>query len=331
MSVKQRGFNLVELMIALVIGLVLMMSITTMFVDTKVSSNRSATVSNLQQQAQLALQILVEDVRNIGSWAEFTGESLKDINVPKNMAIGGCAIGPASDAETTSFPETANWISRAGRSENCVSEDEGYHFSATSDALLITRIQGRVVSSAPLAANGALVLTDYYVASSPETAKLFIGADANDVTNMTNANVYPYIRHAYFVESKDNAAPRLMRFSLQGDQMDNDLVVENIERIRIEFGIDDPNQQGVSDGIADRYEGSDNIAPVMWNSNRIVAARIYVLARATNMDASFNNTWTYQLDSDGVDNNDYTPGDNYRRFLLSTTVVIKNNVMGVIL
>ncbi|WP_254795818.1 PilW family protein [Moritella viscosa] len=78
MRAKQAGFNLVELMIALVIGLVLMVSITTMFVDTKVSANRSSTVSNLQQQAQLALQVLVEDVRAIGSFAEFSGGGLAD-------------------------------------------------------------------------------------------------------------------------------------------------------------------------------------------------------------------------------------------------------------
>jgi type IV pilus assembly protein PilW len=67
MIIKQLGFNLIDLMIALVIGLVLMVSITTMFVDTKVSANRSSAVSELQQQAQLALQILVADVRSIGS------------------------------------------------------------------------------------------------------------------------------------------------------------------------------------------------------------------------------------------------------------------------
>jgi type IV pilus assembly protein PilW len=322
MIIKQRGFNLIELMIALVIGLVLMVSITTMFVDTKVSASRSSAASELQQQAQLALQILMADVRSIGSWGEFSGESLTAISVPDSMAIGGCAIGSASGAAQTSFPETANWISTSAESANCVSSVD-YTISTTSDALSIARIQGLIVSSAASAAVAALDGGNYYVAASPQTAKLFIGANAGAVTNIKNANVYPYIHHAYFVETSSSAAPRLKRFALQGGQMENDLVVENIERIRIEFGIDSD-----ANGIADTYYGSNNanFSDDMWSNNQIVAARIFVLARATNMDATFITNDVYNL---GTDRFDPPDDDHYRRFLLSTTVVIKNNVMAV--
>lgn len=319
MSVKQRGFNLIELMIALVIGLVLMVSITTMFVDTKVSANRSSAVSELQQQAQLALQILMADVRSIGSWGEFSGEPLTAISVPENMAIGGCAISSAPGEGATSLPEAANWVSTSAELANC--DDNA--ISTTSDALSIARIQGLTVSSAASAAVAALDAGNYYVAASPQTAKLFIGANAGAVTNIKNANVYPYIHHAYFVETSGNTAPRLNRYTLQGGQMVNDLVVENIERIRIEFGVDSD-----ANGIADIYYASNNVnfSDDMWKNNQIVSARIYVLARATNMDATFNFTGDYDLGSDVFDPPD---DDHYRRFLLSTTVVIKNNVMAV--
>lgn len=324
MTVKQAGFNLIELMIALVIGLVLMVSITTMFVDTKVSANRSSTVSNLQQQAQLALQVLVEDVRAIGSFAEFSGGGLADIQVPKNIAAGDCRVvpvgGPAAD-DNLHFPDKANWIVRtpidgvinvtvANCFENENDEnDDGYALAENSDVLSIARIRG-VISPNPQA-------NRYYVAISPMQAQLFTGT----APSIANAEIYPYLHHTYFVQEHDTNSPRLSRFSFIDGDFTNDLVVNNIEQIRIDFGIDDDD-----DGRVDHYDESNNVTTDMWSNSKIVSARVYVLARAKNRDLTLNNNATF--------NERFSPfnppdDDNYRRFLLSTTVVIKNNMMAV--
>ncbi|CAM2819852.1 PilW family protein [Moritella viscosa] len=324
MRAKQAGFNLVELMIALVIGLVLMVSITTMFVDTKVSANRSSTVSNLQQQAQLALQVLVEDVRAIGSFAEFSGGGLADIQVPKNIAAGDCSVvpvgGPAAD-DNLHFPDKANWIVRtpidgvinvtvANCFENENDEnDDGYALAANSDVLSIARIRG-VITPNPQA-------NRYYVAISPMQAQLFTGT----APSIANAEIYPYLHHTYFVQAHDTNSPRLSRFSLINGVFINDLVVSNIEQIRIDFGVDTNG-----DGRPESYLASSNITDLMWRTNQLISARIYVLARAKNRDLTLNNDATF--------NDRFSPfnppdDDNYRRFLLSTTVVIKNNMMAV--
>jgi type IV pilus assembly protein PilW len=324
MTVKQAGFNLVELMIALVIGLVLMVSITTMFVDTKVSANRSSTVSNLQQQAQLALQILIEDVRAIGSFAEFSGGGLADIQVPNNIVAGDCSVvpvgGPAAD-DNLHFPEKANWIVRtridgiinvtvANCFENESDEnDDGYALAANSDVLSIARVRG-VITPEPQA-------NRYYVAISPMQAQLFTGV----TPNIANAKIYPYLHHTYFVQEHDTNSPRLSRFSFIDGDFIHDLVVSNIEQIRIDFGVDTNG-----DGRPESYRASSSITKSMWRTNQLVAARIYVLARAKNRDLTLNNNTTF--------NDRFTPfnppdDDHYRRFLLSTTVVIKNNMMAV--
>ncbi|KXO13532.1 Type IV fimbrial biogenesis protein PilW [Moritella sp. JT01] len=319
MTVKQAGFNLVELMIALVIGLVLMVSITTMFVDTKVSANRSSTVSNLQQQAQLALQILVEDVRAIGSFAEFSGGGLTDIQVPNNIAAGDCSVvpvgGPAAD-DNLHFPDKANWIVRTPIDgitnvtvANCFENDDGYALAANSDVLSIARIRG-VITPNPQA-------NRYYVAISPMQAQLFTGV----TPNIANAEIYPYLHHTYFVQDHDTNSPRLSRFSFIDGDFINDLVVSNIEQIRIDFGVDTTD-----DGRANDYYESNNVTTDMWSKSQIVSARIYVLARAKNKDLTLNNNETFNEKFKPFDppNN-----DNYRRFLLSTTVIVKNNMMAV--
>jgi len=330
MTVKQAGFNLVELMIALVVGIVLMTSITTMFVDTKVSANRSSTVANLQQQAQLALQILVDDVRSIGSWAEFSGELLTDIKTPESLALNpdSCSLFIAATRSATgtfSLPEWANWVEVASAGTfteaDCIndSDDAGYSMAANSDVLSLARILGSTVTVA------SMKTTDYYLAVSPQQTQLFKASVPNGATNIDNAEFYPYLHHTYFVETHATAGPRLTRFSRQGDTLVNDLIVSNIEAFRIEFGVDTSTPR---DGRTDIYYPSSdvNLTAAMWNNNQLVSARIYVLARASTPDQTFNNDANY--------NDRFTPfnptdDDNYRRFLLSTTVVIRNNMMAV--
>lgn len=330
MTVKQAGFNLVELMIALVVGIVLMASITTMFVDTKVSANRSSTVANLQQQAQLALQVLVEDVRSIGSWAEFSGEPLQDINTPEKLALdsGSCSLfmtATSSATGTFSLPDRANWLAAASAGTfteaDCIadSDNAGYSMAVSSDVLSLARIQGNTVTVADMKS------ADYYLAVSPLQTQLFQASALNGATNIDNAEFYPYLHHSYFVETHAKAGPRLTRFARQGDALINDLIVGNIEAFRIEFGVDTSSPR---DGRANAYYLStdNNFTADMWNNNQLVSARIYVLARATNPDQRFNNDANYNLRFAP-----FTPtaNDNYRRFLLSTTVLIRNNIMAV--
>jgi type IV pilus assembly protein PilW len=322
MTVKQVGFNLVELMISLVAGIVLMTSITTMFVDTKVSANRSLTVASLQQQAQLALQVLVEDVRSIGSWAEFSGVSLGDIAVPAfAVPADSCSVVPiagSTTAENRHKPETANWIRNSNALPatalsigNCL--DAEYNIAINSDVLSVSRLQGTVTAVADL------VGERYYVAVSPLEAQLFKGNTPNGATNIDNAEMYPYLHHIYLVQTHDTEDSRLSRFSfIEGDFVE-DLVVGNIEQIRIDLGVDTN-----SDGRPESYQVSNSITELMWRTNQIVAARIYVLARAKDKDLTLNNNAEF--------NDRFSPfnppdNDNYRRFLLSTTVLINNNMM----
>lgn len=325
MTMKQTGFNLVELMIALVVGIILMASITTMFVDTKVSANRSSSVANLQQQAQLALQVLVDDVRSIGSWAEFSGGALNDIETP-NIAGGNCSIIPTGGtvlAANAHLPATANWILSANVAaagvanvnvdNNCL--DANYAVTAGSDIVSIARILGSITAENDIKSDG------YYVAISPQQAQLFRGDTPNGATNIENAEIYPYLHHTYIVQSHATDGTRLSRFSFINDVFINDLVVGDIEQIRIDFGIDSSG-----DGRVDNYSISNNVTDVMWRNNQIVAARIYVLARAKNKDLTLNNDQAYntRFQPFSPPNNDH-----YRRFLLTTTVVIPNNMMAV--
>jgi len=93
----QRGLSLIELMLALVIGLVLIGSMVTVFSGSKRSSTVNTALTELQESARFALDSIVRDIRLAG----FQG-----------CADGAAATVRATNAPTTDFHASALTASR---------------------------------------------------------------------------------------------------------------------------------------------------------------------------------------------------------------------------
>ncbi len=63
---KQKGFSIVELMIAMVLGLLLMAGVTKVYLSTKGTYNLSENLSRLQENARFAMHYLTQDARMAG-------------------------------------------------------------------------------------------------------------------------------------------------------------------------------------------------------------------------------------------------------------------------
>ena len=59
---RERGFTLVELMIAMTLGLLIMTALVTLFVDTSRTNREMAKTNSQIENARFALQILEEDL-----------------------------------------------------------------------------------------------------------------------------------------------------------------------------------------------------------------------------------------------------------------------------
>ena len=62
-SAQQRGFTIVEIMIAMLIGLILMLGVVSLMVSNKRNFSEQEEMSRLQENARLALQFLTSDLR----------------------------------------------------------------------------------------------------------------------------------------------------------------------------------------------------------------------------------------------------------------------------
>jgi type IV pilus assembly protein PilW len=100
-------------------------------------------------------------------------------------------------------------------------------------------------------------------------------------------------------------------------------VVEGIEYIRFMYGVDTTNN-----GVVNAFISADNMANSYWDNEsdvRILAVKIFVLARNILPDRNYENLNSYQLGDLNIDFIDGDgEGDNYRRLLFSSTITLYN-------
>ena len=65
---KQRGLTLIEIMIALVIGLIITAGIIQVFSSTRQSNRVHEAISRMQETGRMALEVLARDIRMADFW-----------------------------------------------------------------------------------------------------------------------------------------------------------------------------------------------------------------------------------------------------------------------
>jgi type IV pilus assembly protein PilW len=93
---KQSGISLIEIMIALLIGLFLLGGILQMFSASQQTSRMQSNLARLQENGRFALDFLARDIRMAGYWGCLKGMST-DITGTDNNAVTGDSIDDGTD------------------------------------------------------------------------------------------------------------------------------------------------------------------------------------------------------------------------------------------
>jgi len=70
-AVRQRGFSLIEMMIGITLGVLIMMALTSMFVDVSRNNREMAKTNSQIENARFAFQLLQQDLVHAGYWGGF--------------------------------------------------------------------------------------------------------------------------------------------------------------------------------------------------------------------------------------------------------------------
>ncbi len=322
----QAGFSVVELMIAMLLSMSLAGAIIAVFVNNSYSFKQDENIGRMQDDARHALREIAFDLSMAGHYA--------DLHVPSSVSYdGGLTIGqdcgPAGQA---------NWMYRAteagtGNSLSLMAIDNATNATAAAahscfiggelqdgtDVVSIKRVAGaeaNVLSadSAYLRTNGTVgVLFSGVAPTAPPVVVAVPRADW-----VFRPTIY-YIRQ--FANAPGDNIPTLCRKVLRGagPGMTTECLATGIENLQIEYGIDTSEN------------GQPNVwmtGPSLAQIQSVVTARIFLIARTTEIDTRYVNSKTYSISNAP----DLVPGDSFHRRVFSTSVSIQNirsmNMMG---
>lgn len=333
MKKVQAGFSILEILIALSIGLFVIGGVLSIFVGVKTTTTDTASYGELQENARFAINSIKKDLSKQGFLGDFV-EVLSDdilgevIDAPSGDCTGGGANNSTFPIDSdeqfrTLWGETVTNQSILG---GCITDAK-----LGSDVIQVKRVLARPYTrivdntTTPVTLGAATTVTTgvYYFVATDRTAQIFKSAT---VPTLPNSRVWQYQHHIYYVKEDTHGQetiPVLMKSSLNSGGTKELLfspVVDGIEMIRFMYGIDTD-----ADGIVNTFISAGNMNDDYWDNDansELIAVRVFVLARVSKEDAQYKNENTYQLGDFP-----YTVNDGYRRLLLSTTVSLHNSVI----
>lgn len=325
---RQNGFSVVELMIAMLLSMTLAGAIISVFVNNNYSFKQDENVGRMHDDTRHALREIAFDLSMAGNYA--------DLHIPGNvwpdgdLAVG-MECGPSGED---------NWIYRtvenpnppSGLSLSILAIDnatnatvkaahqcfDGSEVLEGTDVVSIKRVAG--AATVP-SANGAYLRTNgtvgvMFSGAAPTAAPFAVGLPRDDWA--FRPSIYYVRNHA---NTPGDDIPTLCRKVLggAGPTMITECLATGIENLQIEYGIDTTQN------------GQPNVYltnPTVVQMQQVVAARIFLIGRTTQIDTRYVDNKTYSISNAP----DVVPGDSFRRRVFSTSVTIHNirtiNMMG---
>ena len=333
------GFSLIELLVAMTLGLFLIGGAITMFMSNSRTYNEQVSMSRLQENARFALDILMRDIRIAG----YSGCSDDFNSVTNNISVDAKQLLSFINAIEGIEQDSTTWKPSAS-TENITSIKTGtdgiavrYFQNLSPLTAAMTTIESDLTIDAT-AAGGLLKSGDLLAVSDCGSADIFaLSADENAgiikhaevVTNGTNnttgnlsklylldSSLMRVISRRYIIKDAANGQPSLFRIQYLKDAItDNFSVIEQelipgVDNMQILYGV----ATGVGDRLPDTYAKASDVT--QWNN--VVSVRLALLL-STETDNFSALATSHNLLGEVISSN-----DKRRRRMYTATVKIRN-------
>lgn len=348
----QSGLSLIELMVAIAIGLMLMLGLTTTFKNSSDTQREIERSGRLIENGRYAVDLLGTELHHAGFFGYYYEPLAAPATAPDPCEI--TSLVNLQDALSMPMQGYAapDLVTRPVISATSC-DDKGLFTNANlspgSDIFTIRRASTDVFTGNPTA-------QEVYIQANARAANILFGnASANvpvnaadntaqtlkkhphDTTSVDWADTHEYHVNTYFVApcsfgsgadgqcaAGDDAIPTLKRLELSsvGGVREMSIVplVEGVEYMKISYGIDTspaavhPVTGFAGDGVPDTYVATPTLA--QWP--QVVAVRLYLLISATEPTQGFTDTKTYSFPGLGINLGPFN--DAFKRHVFSTEV-----------
>ncbi|WP_316157563.1 PilW family protein [Cupriavidus sp. BIC8F] len=337
----QSGYTIIEMMVAITLGLLITAGLTTIFVSNSQTRNEIERASEQTENGLYAMRLLTEDLRNAGYLAEFNPALLgapaalpdpcatatADLKAALPIAVQGYD-NPAAAPSCLSDVRVGTDIVVVRRASTCAVGDAG------CDTLVAGApyFQASTCSSTAELSSGNV---SFYYGLEVDTTKLTLHQkDCNPPVPGTLAPLHQYRTHIYFIANNDKSGdgiPTLKRAELGAAGFTIVPLVEGIENLQIEYGFETVNPTTGTAGAFTANPGSyggctGSTCVGYWRNT--VAAKVYLLARNKATSAGYtggnNKTYAMGLNADGTANTAGPFNDTYRRHAYNSVVRLNN-------
>jgi type IV pilus assembly protein PilW len=324
----QRGFSLVELMIAITLGLMIVAVIGTLFANTSRARSDLERASQQIDSARYAVETIAEDLQLAGFYGELNTAAFA---VPTALPD---VCSSASSTWLAAIPLHVQGYDQGVGVPACVAGS----IVPDTDVLVVRRVRSCQASTPGCE---SVVPTEPYLqvalcGSSPSSQRIGIAADTafsltqKDCT--TPASLRRYVVHVYFISSNNGLGvntPTLKRAEFNGAAFVEVPLADGIEQLQIEYGVDSDGDGSPDQYTADptnfTFPGCGGCAPA-GNWANVVSAKIHVLARSSDTVPGHVDRKVYELGSaaNGTPVRLAPFNDGYSRHVYSTAVRLMN-------
>lgn len=315
---RHLGLSLVELMVAMAIGVFLIAGAITVFGKTRDLYRTNEDAARLQEVARYAMSTIETDIRMANYWGLNSRSDL--VSNPLATANYATACGSDWAVAVRRYVDGANGGTGATYSGHLgCAPPVGEQALDDADVLTLRRAGTQALTPDQIGASG----TRLKVATTRVQASIF--NDTSLPSGFTQAR--DLLTRSYYVTQDPSPAdpltghPALRRKTLLTDAstvaVEDQLIIEGIEDLQFQVGVDtdaDPDQD------ADYYIDPEDLEGDLDAGDAIVAVRVWLMARSNRPDFGFTDDRSYQY----ADRNVAPPLDNFRRLLVSKTIQLRN-------
>jgi type IV pilus assembly protein PilW len=322
-SSRESGFTLIEMMIAITIGLGILAGLVGVLAANSNNARTNDRTSELMSNGRYALNSMKQELRQAGyrayTWAEPTAPGALGTLTNECLAAGETAGTFVSNIRQ------GVWGANNSNpfSASCIPSTS---YATGNDVLVVRRVAspptGCPDGSSPPCAD------TLYFQSSYSTGQVFRGATAPVFADgLTPVASFPVQIYVYYIspftvsERETPLVPALYRMALQsGGSMSRELVASGIEHFQVQYGrltVAVPATTQFSDTLTG---SSVNTVASDWDN--VESVRIWLLARNETAEPGYSNTNSYVM---GDQTYDFAAApDGFRRQLFSTVVQLRN-------
>ncbi|TVP53998.1 MAG: prepilin-type N-terminal cleavage/methylation domain-containing protein [Halomonadaceae bacterium] len=274
-SARQRGMSLVELMIAMLLGLIVLLAVTQIFVGNRQTFAITEASSEVQESGRIALQLLSRAVRNADYWGCLENAAAADniLNVstvpgdPYGFERGVTALRASETDENIQPGRAVLTLAGINSSRSASLSDE----QTSSTSTFLQAADGvnfsNIFQAGEILVASNCEFADIFQADAVTAQRITIdqtssfspgvrtGSLRNSVSNYRNGRVLPLAGERYFVRQQSDGRSALMfqplntRGGNSGSFVNPQELVSGIEEMAIQLGIDSNGN-----GTIDRWE-----------------------------------------------------------------------------